>query len=243
MIDIKELINDKTKLNADTLAELKAVVEEYPFFQTARLLYVANLYAVHDRTFGEELRKAAVFLPDRRALFYMIEGEHYVIETQENTVVATADKGKDKDRTISLIDNFLSNQREENEQKRTKPTLADLTTDYAAFLLNQDDVIPDADEAPKLRGQNLIDNFIEVTKGKQRIEMPDINDDDYNFSPAISPEDEEIYTEKMTDIYIKQGRYAEALGILKKICLNNPKKSAYFANQMKLLEVIIDGKS
>lgn len=243
MIDIKELINDKTKLNADTLAELKAVVEEYPFFQTARLLYVANLYAVHDRTFGEELRKAAVFLPDRRALFYMIEGEHYVIETQENTVAATADKGKDKDRTISLIDNFLSNQREENEQKRTKPTLADLTTDYAAFLLNQDDVIPDADEAPKLRGQNLIDNFIEVTKGKQRIEMPDINDDDYNFSPAISPEDEEIYTEKMTDIYIKQGRYAEALGILKKICLNNPKKSAYFANQMKLLEVIIDGKS
>ncbi len=241
MIDIKELINDRTKLNADTLVELKAVVEEYPFFQTARLLYVANLYAVHDRSFGEELRKASVFLPDRRALFYMIEGEHYVIETPENAVPAASEKGKD--RTISLIDNFLSNQREENENKRAKPTLADLTTDYAAFLVNQDDVVSDADEAPKLRGQSLIDNFIEVTKGKQRIEMPDLNDEDYNFSPAISPEDEEIYTEKMTDIYIKQGRYAEALGILKKICLNNPKKSAYFANQMKLLEVILGGNA
>ncbi len=241
MIDIKELINDRTKLNADTLVELKAVVEEYPFFQTARLLYVANLYVVHDRSFGEELRKASVFLPDRRALFYMIEGEHYVIETPENAVPAASEKSKD--RTISLIDNFLSNQREENENKRAKPTLADLTTDYAAFLVNQDDVVSDADEAPKLRGQSLIDNFIEVTKGKQRIEMPDLNDEDYNFSPAISPEDEEIYTEKMTDIYIKQGRYAEALGILKKICLNNPKKSAYFANQMKLLEVILGGNA
>ena len=241
MIDIKELINDRTKLNADTLVELKAVVEEYPFFQTARLLYVANLYAVHDRSFGEELRKASVFLPDRRALFYMIEGEHYVIETPENAVPAASEKSKD--RTISLIDNFLSNQREENENKRAKPTLADLTTDYAAFLVNQDDVVSDADEAPKLRGQSLIDNFIEVTKGKQRIEMPDLNDEDYNFSPAISPEDEEIYTEKMTDIYIKQGRYAEALGILKKICLNKPKKSAYFANQMKLLEVILGGNA
>lgn len=241
MIDIKELINDRTKLNADTLVELKAVVEEYPFFQTARLLYVANLYAVHDRSFGEELRKASVFLPDRRALFYMIEGEHYVIETPENAVPAASEKSKD--RTISLIDNFLSNQRKENENKRAKPTLADLTTDYAAFLVNQDDVVSDADEAPKLRGQSLIDNFIEVTKGKQRIEMPDLNDEDYNFSPAISPEDEEIYTEKMTDIYIKQGRYAEALGILKKICLNNPKKSAYFANQMKLLEVILGGNA
>ena len=241
MIDIKELINDRTKLNADTLVELKAVVEEYPFFQTARLLYVANLYAVHDRSFGEELRKASVFLPDRRALFYMIEGEHYVIETPENAVPAASEKSKD--RTISLIDNFLSNQREENENKRAKPTLADLTTDYAAFLVNQDDVVSDADEAPKLRGESLIDNFIEVTKGKQRIEMPDLNDEDYNFSPAISPEDEEIYTEKMTDIYIKQGRYAEALGILKKICLNNPKKSAYFANQMKLLEVILGGNA
>ena len=241
MIDIKELINDRTNLNADTLVELKAVVEEYPFFQTVRLLYVANLYAVHDRSFGEELRKASVFLPDRRALFYMIEGEHYVIETPENAVPAASEKSKD--RTISLIDNFLSNQREENENKRAKPTLADLTTDYAAFLVNQDDVVSDADEAPKLRGQSLIDNFIEVTKGKQRIEMPDLNDEDYNFSPAISPEDEEIYTEKMTDIYIKQGRYAEALGILKKICLNNPKKSAYFANQMKLLEVILGGNA
>lgn len=241
MIDIKELINDRTKLNADTLVELKAVVEEYPFFQTARLLYVANLYAVHDRSFGEELRKASVFLPDRRALFYMIEGEHYVIETPENAVPVASEKGKN--RTISLIDNFLSNQREENENKRAKPTLADLTTDYAAFLVNQDDVVSDADEAPKLRGQSLIDNFIEVTKGKHRIEMPDLNDEDYNFSPAISPEDEEIYTEKMTDIYIKQGRYAEALGILKKICLNNPKKSAYFANQMKLLEVILGGNA
>ena len=202
---------------------------------------MANLYAVHDRSFGEELRKASVFLPDRRALFYMIEGEHYVIETPENAVPAASEKSKD--RTISLIDNFLSNQREENENKRAKPTLADLTTDYAAFLVNQDDVVSDADEAPKLRGQSLIDNFIEVTKGKQRIEMPDLNDEDYNFSPAISPEDEEIYTEKMTDIYIKQGRYAEALGILKKICLNNPKKSAYFANQMKLLEVILGGNA
>lgn len=241
MIDIKELINDRTKLNADTLVELKAVVEEYPFFQTARLLYVANLYAVHDRSFGEELRKASVFLPDRRALFYMIEGEHYVIETPENAAPATPEKGKD--RTISLIDNFLSNQRDDNDSKRAKPTLADLTTDYAAFLVNQDDVVSDADEAPKLRGQSLIDNFIEVTKGKQRIEMPDLNGEDYNFSPEISPEDEEIYTEKMTDIYIKQGRYAEALGILKKICLNNPKKSAYFANQMKLLEVILGGNA
>ena len=45
-------------LNRETLYELRALLARYPYFQTARLLYLKNLYLLHDIAFGEELRKA-----------------------------------------------------------------------------------------------------------------------------------------------------------------------------------------
>ncbi len=250
MIDIVSIINDKSQLNADTLAELEELVEKYPFFQTARLLYVANLFALHDKRFGEELRKASVFVQDRTPLFLLTEGVHYDIEHIEK-LVQEIETENDANRTISLIDNFLSHSKdEENESgnsEKSGPTIADLTTDYAKYLIQQDSDSPaetDSNDAPRLKGGDLIDSFINETKGKQRIDIPNLEDEEYTdfVSPEITTEDEEILTETMVNIYIKQGRYEQALKILRKICLNNPKKSAYFANQMSLLEVITTQK-
>ena len=64
-MNIKELIEDPSKLNAETLPKLKALVEKYPFFQVVRLLYISNLYKLHSQDFGAELRKASSFVPDR----------------------------------------------------------------------------------------------------------------------------------------------------------------------------------
>ncbi len=252
MIDIKELIQDTTKLSAETLPELREIVEKYPFYQSARLLLVANLYLLRDAAFGKELRKASVMVPDRTALFNLTEGCNYKIEAQSiaSSIIETE---SDSNRTIDLIDSFLNNRPEDdNEQSADKPSIADLTTDYASFLLTKDDIKKDEkeeDDAPKLRGADLIDNFIEETKGKQRFEMPELEDDYFaneasngekDFtSPTLSDEDEEIYTESMVNIYIRQQRYEQALEILRKICLNNPKKSSNFAAQIKLLEIII----
>jgi hypothetical protein len=252
MIDIIDLINNPNKLDASTLSELKVIVDRYPFFSTARLLYVANLFAMHSENFGKELRKAAVFVPDRSVLFQIVEGMNYKLENvrKNEGVVATEE---DANRTISLIDSFLSTTKTDEKHEAEKdttttgkmPTLADVTTDYAAFLLRQENENEVeqavAADMPRLRGQDLIDSFIEQTKGKQRVEMAELPAETGDYFPVeASTSDEEIYTETMTNIYIKQGRYSQALEILRKICLNNPKKSAYFATQIKLLEIIVN---
>lgn len=250
MINIKELISDPTKLNALTLPELEMLVEKYPFFQVVRLLYLSNLYALHSKDFGNELRKASVFVPDRTALFALTESGNYELPTSEygNSIETEGDG----DRTISLIDNFLTyggiETGEDYGQERNMPTVVDLTNDYASFLMQQeasnkngaDEKLNSADE-PKLKGAELIDTFIAETQGKQRFEMPEMDDQEFE-SPEFSDEDEEIYTESMVNIYIKQGRYQQALEILRKICLNNPKKSSNFAAQINLLEIILKEK-
>ncbi|MCQ2257382.1 MAG: tetratricopeptide repeat protein [Bacteroidaceae bacterium] len=238
MINIKELIEDRSKLNAETLLQLKDLVEAYPFFQAARILYVANLYALRSPAFGSELRKASVFVPDRQALFTMTEGGTYELPN-ESLPKASIETESDSNRTISLIDSYL-----ESEADHSKPSIAELTTDYAQFLVLQDKgkaaKSQSEEEEPKLKGGDLIDTFLKQTDGKQRFEFPEVSDEDF-VSPVISDEDEEIYTESMVNIYIKQRRYQQALEIIHKICLNNPKKNSTFAAQISLLEVIIQG--
>ncbi len=247
MINIKELIEDPSKLNAQTLPELKSMVEKYPFFQVVRLLYVANLYKLHSQDFGTELRKASVFVPDRIALFALTEGINYQLPTEEKNI--NIETENDENRTMSLIDDFLTGSRIEvddnnDNKERLVPSVADLTNDYVSFLVQQDKQVETEKKntnAPKLKRADLIDNFIEENKGKQRVEITDVDEEDF-ISPDISDEQEEIYTESMVNIYIKQGRFQQALEILRKISLNNPKKSSNFAAQINLLEIILNGQ-
>ena len=249
-MNIRELINDPSKLNADTLAELKDLVDKYPFFQVARLLYLSNLYKMHSPDFGPELRRASILVPDRSALFAMTEGINYELAAEEPA--GDIEVENNGSRTMSLINSFLNagsiETDDEQGQERDTPTLADLTNDYASFLMQQDarqDTTTQKSTAPnepKLKGAELIDTFIAETQGKQRVEIQEVDDADF-ISPEFSVEDEEIYTESMVNIYIKQGRYQQALEILRKICLTNPKKNANFAAQMNLLEIIIAEKA
>jgi len=244
MLDIKELIENPDKLNKETLPQLKELTEKYPFFQVARILYVRNLFLQHSPQFGAELRKASAFVPDRSTLFAFTEGEHYQIESA-GVAVPEAKAENSNDRTILLIEDFLK----QSKTSTQKPSIADLTNDYASFLMkseenDEDDVASNIDDSnsPQLKGAHLIDSFINETKGKQRVQMKNILDENEFESPEISYEEEEIYTENMVNIYINQGRYEQALEILTKICLNNPKKSSIFAAQMNLLEVIVSGR-
>ncbi len=243
MIEVSELIKGKMRLDSDTLVELKELVDRYPFFQTARLLYIVNLFVLRSKDFVEELKKGSVFITDRRTLFSIIEGKNYDIEYDVNVLSDRIETEGDENRAISLIDNFLSAHDETSSGKTTRvsPSIADLTTDYTSFLMKQEDENTQTDdEKPKLKGEELIDSFIEETKGKQRLEIGELASE--FKSPEISDEDEEIYTENMVNIYIKQGRYEQALEILRKICLTNPKKTVNFATLIKLLEVITESK-
>ncbi len=69
---IAELIKHPEYLDRDTLYELRSTLALYPYYQTARLLMLQNLYLLHDPSFDEELRRAAIYITDRRVLIIII---------------------------------------------------------------------------------------------------------------------------------------------------------------------------
>ena len=252
-MEIAELINHPEQLDRDTLYELRSMLALYPYFQTARLLMLQNLYLLHDPSFDEELRRAAIYITDRKVIFQMIEAAHYRLkslkEESKETETPKPQTPMERDsRTLSLIDNFLESLPKEDEdaqdkKPKRKPTPADAAVDYVAYLLESEseEERQQALEAPQLIGQNLIDTFIENDKGKIVLSpnptlKPDIE---------LSPENEEkehqegYFTETLARIYIKQGRYLQALEIIKRLSLDNPKKNAYFADQIRFLEKLI----
>ena len=150
-----EWITHPELLNRDTLYELRTLLARYPYFQTVRLLYLKNLFLLQDITFGEELRKAALYVADRKVLFYLIEGERFTISPLDKQEKPKEEGGLD--RTLSLIDAFLSSLPEDSAAMELP---MDVTADYTSFLLHEEEH-PSDDGIPRMKGQSLIDDFIE----------------------------------------------------------------------------------
>lgn len=85
-VQLQQWIQHPETLNKDSLYELRTLVARYPYFQSVRLLYLKNLYLLRDVSFGAELRKAVLYVADRRSLFYLIEGENYKLDRNEQSV-------------------------------------------------------------------------------------------------------------------------------------------------------------
>ena len=241
---IAELIKHPEYLDRDTLYELRSTLALYPYYQTARLLMLQNLYLLHDPSFDEELRRAAIYITDRRVLFNMIEAGHYRLRTSTFTKVpAAAPQESTASRTATLIDNFLDSIPKEDEGQsrgKRKPTPADAAVDYVAYLLETEG--DKAEETvPEMKGQNLIDSFINADKRRIVLnEGPLLTPQtEKTEESAAEPTDEEYFTETLARIYIKQGRYSKALEIIQRLSLQFPKKNAYFADQIRFLEKLI----
>ena len=105
-VNFQQWIQHPETLNRDTLYELRNLLARYPYFQSLRLLFLKNLYILHDISFGGELRKAVLYIADRRQLFRLIEGDRYDVQARKKGVPLT-EVLKDEpsvDRTLALID-------------------------------------------------------------------------------------------------------------------------------------------
>ena len=248
-MEITELIKHPERMDRDTLYELRSILALHPYFQTVRLLMLQNLYLLHDPSFDEELRRAAIYVTDRKSIFQMIEAAHYQLRQQLSSSTSTTSQTSSTSptRTIDLIDNFLDSipQEESDKKVQRKPTPVDASVDYVAYLLSSEETEQHTSNAPDMKGQELIDNFLEQEQGRILLnELPQYTQETVNNENTDEEVEEEYFTETLARIYIKQGHYEKALGIIERLSERYPKKNAYFADQMRfLVKLIINSKN
>ena len=252
-VNFQQWIQHPETLNRDTLYELRNLLARYPYFQSLRLLYLKNLYILHDISFGGELRKAVLYIADRRQLFRLIEGDRYDVQARKKGVPLT-EVLKDEpsvDRTLALIDAFLSTVPEEV----TARTSFDYSMDYTSYLLEETPATEQpAEETPKLKGYELIDDFIEKSESDSplcmkplREEMPSspTSSDELTEEETIKEEEEDdsCFTETLAKIYVKQQRYSKALEIIKKLSLKSTWGLAIFMVVMSIATAYVVPRS
>lgn len=236
-MNLNRYIEHPEQMDRDSLYELRNYVALYPYHQLARILMLRNMYLLHDPSFDEELRQAVFYITERKQLFDMVEGRHYTIKKEK-----LPEKKPSEDRTVDLISNFLDSvpQEEIPQKAQRKPTPADATIDYVAYLLETESENP-KEKTSSNATSTIIDNFLENGGGK--ITLADNSEQGPHVDVQLENDKDELeesyFTETLAKIYIKQGNYSKALEIIQRLNLLFPKKSAYFADQMRFLEKII----
>lgn len=217
---------------------LRQLVERYPYFHAARIVYLKMLYQAHDPSFGSELRKAALYVPSRQVLYALVEGERLNPATyaQSQNVHQKKSAGFSEDRTESLIGQFLDQM---DDPKPRHTSKVDATVDYIEYLRQSgagDRVLNPS--SPKSATSDVIDAFLD---NDVKIQIHEHTDEE-----LLRPQEQEeemgggdVLTEMMAKIYIKQEKYDKALEIIRRLYLKYPKKNRYFADQMRFLQKII----
>lgn len=254
-VDLYRLLENPSLLSETTLPEMEKLVKEYPYFHTARLLYLKNLVLLNDIRWKEEVKKMAVNVRDRRRLFVLLEGEKYGLKPP-----TVGEKDVAKEDAFSLIDAFLSSSpdtKAEGEEPVEEASLLfrpSASSDYLHWSLSAtNEKEEEKMAAPPLQHQDLIDSFLreeEENPAVSRISLP-INDSRQEANnQRPNPEeggdeahskslDDSYFTETLARIYVKQKRYEKALQIIKNLSLKYPEKNVYFADQIRFLEKLI----
>jgi hypothetical protein len=235
---IIDYIRRPDTIDDNAISQLQALTKEHPYFHVARILLLQALYKKHDPAYDETLRKTAILVPSREAIFHLTEEPHYTHPEERKRYDETDEASTS--RTVSLIDNFLDAQSPVTPMNHP----IDAAQDYIGYLLQQESLQgrKRQEELP-MNGGGVVEDFLENEHGRivldDNIETKQEEEQSEDNQTTQNDENNEILTEIMAGIYIKQGKYENAVKIIRQLSLKYPKKNRYFADQIRFLEKLI----
>lgn len=106
-----------------------------------------------------------------------------------------------------------------------------------AFTENQDNV---PKQKEKKKKEELIDQFIKAEPAMPKIDTD--HSDNRDLSRENPYAQEELFSETLAKIYIRQRLYEKAIATYIKLSLKYPEKSVYFADRIEKIKQIINNK-
>ena len=216
-------------LNEKTLGELREILDEFPYFQTAHLLYARNLLNENNFRFANQLKICAIHVTDRSVLYHLLNPGQKRRNDNESLEL-DIQKTLKKEEIQSGMPNFEPGEtayRLEGVDIESGKTLTQLVKEINDAAENR------INKKREYINEDLIDRFIKEnpTISNRGLNMPEksYSNDDQDDTPD---ENDEFITETLAKIYIKQGLYQKALDAFQRLSLKYPEKSVYFARQI-----------
>ena len=212
---------------------LKNIVDKYPYFQSAKSLYLKSLKDQKSFRYNNELKVTAAHTVDRAILFNFITSDLFK-EAEKKDVIS-----KQKDTKTSAVEKPEKEQLEEELNIGTPLSF----TKNEAFSFNQwlqlSSEVPKVNpELPKKKEKNLQDDIIDrFIANNPKISKVNKNASVPNKQNVVNQEPT-LMTETLAKIYLEQKKYDNAIKAYEILSLKYPEKSGFFADQIKKIRIL-----
>ena len=214
--------------------QLEKITKIYPYFQTAFFFYVKSLQYQEKINFEDILEKTAVLTYDRTLLMNWINKK----------IDFKASRLKVK-KEISLI-----KPKEDKKYliKNEKADSINLNTKKLSFSkwisISQKQIFNNVESTKKNNFENwsLINSFLDNNNETRSIKkISSSSDIDLSYRNNFS--DEELMTETLAKIFVKQEKFDKALQAYRILSLKYPEKNGLFALQIVQIKKILNKKN
>ncbi|MEI8273551.1 MAG: hypothetical protein WCG08_13095 [Paludibacter sp.] len=210
--DFISLVKQPKTVKSELVTDLKVMLENYPYFVAPRLMLAFALNQSKDINSSAFLTESAVYCADREWFYNYIYTEKVLSEQPVRHERISKNSG-------NYFDMINAIESEGGDSKQSLKNLAQKLKEAREMVVRT--------EKPK------ISKSIDPEKTKDIV----INDE-IPVKVDLMPIENEI-SENIAKKLIAERKYADAIEILRALNLNNPKKSVYFADQIRFLEKVI----
>jgi hypothetical protein len=249
--DFTYLINKPDAINERHNLSLEKIIEEFPYFQSARVLRLKHLYNQDSFKYNYALKVAAAYTTDRAILFDFITSDKFItvqnglyeqkiaellnIEVHDSETIVPKSTPNFNKTEQSILDTIEKASKITFEQKLDlgKPLEFNQNETHsfqewlqlARFKPIIREENKQTNNPDKLKKLELIDKFIEANP-----KIPPINKT--TPLPTKDPINEDkthLMTETLAKVYLEQKKYDRAIQAYEILILKYPEKSSLFA--------------
>ncbi|PHS10938.1 MAG: hypothetical protein COA88_01225 [Kordia sp.] len=266
-IEFSNILKQPQGINEQQTMGLKGVLNDFPYFQSARALYLKGLKKEESYSYNHELKLTAAYTIDRSVLFDYITSDSFnqniiskvqqKLQKQANDIeVVAAEEISIFDSGTSFYDEQVLNP-DLFEEKTVENTTAIAEDNLAIgtpleFNTNEThsfqewlklSAIPtiermEVKEEKKTKNLRNVDLINKFITSKPKIKPVRKTVSLKNLAKENSFSSNELMTETLAKVYLEQKNYKKAIQAYRILSLKYPEKNSFFADRIADLEQI-----
>lgn len=245
-LQISEALQNPSLIATLDISALQETLQQYPYCEPLRSLYLKALLDADDVRAEEMLQQSSIYISNRRWLWDFLFGEADRLKPVdlESLTPSSGDYfgtvGKDE-KDVSLKE-MAQRLRELRKARKQQAAETETTQEVAAAAPGVLEESAAHSEVSLADIKATIAAIVETpeTVALESMEQKPVSQPQKAVVEASEVEAEMLpATEEMARQMIKEKKFSEALQILRRLIVENPEKSVYFAPQIRFVETIL----
>ncbi len=243
--DFTYLINNPKEINKEHTKQLEDVITAFPYFQSARALYLKGLKNQDSFRYNQTLKTTAAYTTDRSVLFEFITSSFFTDDTPTPEEIDVVDLESIEIIHRKLVDTSITPKETASiefleigkpiEFKNDESHSFNQWLQLSSFKPIKRENKTEPEKEKQGKKVDLVDQFI-----AKNPKIKPVKNDTYN--PIVLKNEPTDYntlmTETLAKVYLEQKKYKNAIKAYRILSLKYPEKSSIFAHRIKAIKLL-----